>query len=430
MFRWFPNLDTLYAEIPRDTITTNNYLVISKDVLFNHKAIKNFACVPTPESLWQYVQSVPPTDRCFYECIIGERKQKPHFDIDIATGDTGPNRTKGKVTAPDTIDQVAELAQRIIDDVVDALLDINISLRDIRIYTSHGHNKRSFHIVLPEVYCTDNNHAKQLWQYVANKLNQEAAAFVDSNVYSTFQQFRLIGSCKLLAPDRIKVLNKTFVYRGVNISLLPASSNAESQFYESLVSYVPISNTIIPELAIAVESPKVRSTVDLTDELIDTAMDIFNECEWIDGGHGVFRKIIGNLIILKRIRPSYCKTCDETHKHNNAFLLVYEVNKDEWLVMYSCYKAKEKRKLGLINLHADEPETPKITLTPEEPVKRLRKNYALIDPISHYAEPNLKTFGTVIKQQDKMAHLAAVMDGEYISDDALVNYKNPVLRRY
>ena len=85
-------------------------------------------------------------------------------------------------------------------------LAITLKLENVLIYTSHGGNKRSIHIVLNKLAHTDHTEAKLFYNEVCKEITIYTKAiytkdkyldFIDPAVYKSNQQFRVLGSQKV-----------------------------------------------------------------------------------------------------------------------------------------------------------------------------------------------------------------------------------------
>ena len=137
-----------------------------------------------------FQNNIPEEQRCFYEVILGKKSRKPYFDIDIDT-DHYKDMTKDKSDA---------MIELLIENIKDNLYLYNPK---ILVFTSHRPNKLSYHIIVDGVCFSDNEDSK----YFADKvLTVQMKDFVDSRVYNTVQQMRIVGSTKQ-GKDNKKILN-------------------------------------------------------------------------------------------------------------------------------------------------------------------------------------------------------------------------------
>ena len=139
-----------------------------------------------------FQKDVPEGERCFYEVILGKKSRKPYFDIDIDT-EHYTEMTKQKS------DGMIEL---LIENIKDFMYTYSPK---ILVFTSHRPGKLSYHIIVEGVCFSDNEDSKHFADKV---LSVQMKDFVDSRVYNTVQQMRIVGSSKQ-GKDNKKVLDFT-----------------------------------------------------------------------------------------------------------------------------------------------------------------------------------------------------------------------------
>jgi hypothetical protein len=138
---WF---EGLFSDIERDSL--RNALIVSWSY-HDHSEDKTYRLYTTFKSYLEYgmfSMKLSPHERCFYEIILGEGSQKPHFDIDI---DTSKEYIAGEIIKDDLIDNIIRLLQE---------RKVNLTVNDILLFTSHGADKQSYHVIVNN-YCHANN---------------------------------------------------------------------------------------------------------------------------------------------------------------------------------------------------------------------------------------------------------------------------------
>jgi len=113
-----------------------------------------------------YMLKFPIEDRNFYEVILGDLPQKPHFDIDISKKD---------VDDDENIEYIGNiLYQAVIQCSIETLEELSVKVnieKDILIYISHGNDKRSYHIIINNKCHDGNEEARAFYNTVVNKVN-------------------------------------------------------------------------------------------------------------------------------------------------------------------------------------------------------------------------------------------------------------------
>lgn len=270
-----------------------------------------FESVP---SFFGFYNRVPAEARTGYEVILGCYPQKPHFDIDISTRDVSG-------------EQVVELLVDVVQSVL-ASRGVQLDLvHDLMVYTSHGAEKQSYHVVLPQHCHANNVQAKAFSEQVRALLPVEARKYVDPGVYNPLQQFRLLGSTKV-GKGRPKVEQLEWFYHGQRIqgdTLEPMHALARSLVGWTL-DCTPLPVWDVPEPSFV---PKRFLSVEAEEAIAllhaDPAL----------GGNRFKAKNAGGVISLTRQAPGYCPLCTCVHDRENAYLVIRDNN-----VYYKCHRAR------------------------------------------------------------------------------------------
>lgn len=304
-----------------------------------------------------YYFNFPPELRCFYEIILGEYPNKPHFDMDMS---------------------IHEPYEQVFNDLINGIIatlkekDITLNLeKDFCIYTSNKDEKISYHIVINN-YCHNNNkEAKAFYFNVMNKLPPEyfAKGWIDKSVYSPTQQFRTLGSHKI-GSKRYKTLLHTWKFfnteQNVEVNVKHFFDEKELadcvtveekekrrfllEFEESLITARVSSCFMIPSYEVPEIYEKTkRSYVAGSDIDYDEAMAALTLLAHMSGTIPEDRsfpyrldRLSGPFVVLKRMKPSHCKLCNRIHHNQNPYLLIVPENKN---VFFHCRRAPATRNL-------------------------------------------------------------------------------------
>jgi hypothetical protein len=273
-----------------------------------------------------YNSALPPERRCFYEIIPGDSMQKPHFDIDVKKHEYPYDDYD---TGSDGIYQaVIAACRRILDG-----FGIQLTARDILLFTSHGGPKRSYHVVINNYAHRNHNDAKAFYDKVVEVIaNCKYTDYIDPAVYSSCQQFRIVGSRKH-GSDRVKVATP-FLFDG---EVVAPELDDVSLLRSSLVTYACKCH-ILPSFHSPV--PRHLSLVSYGNDDVDKALsflrDKLPDCpfEYV-GTKGPF-------IALKRTRPSICPLCEYTktrmHEHDNSYITISKNGSVSW----HCHRNKKQ----------------------------------------------------------------------------------------
>lgn len=162
--------------------TCPDHFFVYKDT--NNK--RQFRAFKSHIEYYEYLKTIKLEERNHFETIKGDKIQKPHFDIDINKENIGVIITE--------LDIINDLIFAILN--YSKLLGYDIKTEDILMYQSHGKDKYSYHIIIDNWYHINNKEAKLFYQGVISNMQHTKSIFVDSSVYKSLQQFRIIGNCK------------------------------------------------------------------------------------------------------------------------------------------------------------------------------------------------------------------------------------------
>ncbi len=336
----FPKIDYAKSIIKSEMIKKSWYTnLVNKNGLYENVKRLDFVVSYTPKpneylytnfldekELFDFINQSPL--KCFYEIING--KQKPKFDIDI-------DLIKNKNYNGDRLVEV------IIKSCQSVMLPNLLKDQDVLIYTSHGKDKLSYHLVLNH-WCHENNEDAygffiKVLKTTELHLDKSHTEFMDSSVYKTNQAFRILG-CHKINTNRVKV-GQEFNFEN---------------FKDSLITYTKECKLL--------QSFKVergyKIQYDLSNDEVNQALDLltFNFKDLFR-----LRKVTDNKVDLIKTKPYYCPLCKRTHLHENPYLLIYngEVRwgcrrRDEQCIKLN--RLSDKLILGQINLEEDKDEAP------------------------------------------------------------------------
>jgi len=322
--------------------------------------------------LFQYQSNFPLDQRYFYEIIMGDLSQKPHFDIDIKRSEC----PEGK--------DLDELGHEVKDDVIVSILAVGeengvaFSLaQDILVYTSHGESKRSYHIIIHHHCHSNHEQAKAFYKAVTSKMVDERAIYVDHSVYSSRQNFRLLGSQKI-SSYRPKRFCEDYTFQGKEIkheydtSFHSEKHKQLESFKISLISWVS-ECAYLPSFQDDYEREQyVKQHIeedygDISDGELKEAIQIIDDRRATLGSKFPFvvREAKGNIISLRRLRPSWCSICGRNHEHENPYVMVVGNN----LYFYCRRSDSGSETLGTLTTSSPPLKTPLLELSedPEDP---------------------------------------------------------------
>jgi hypothetical protein len=297
------------------------------------------------------------TERNFFEVILGDSAQKPHFDLEQE--------------APFPTDSLEDIWTCLLTTIIQVMQEKGVALiteRDILNFSSHGPDKRSYHVVIDN-YCHSNHkEAKAFYDVVVAKLPKAYWPYVDKAVYSSKQQFRIVGSQKvksgriktlispwpLFSPKEAKMAPILVKYMYLE---LPESPDMEEllQFEASLVGCTH-NCVMLPSFLNKEETTKSLSwdqeREPISDVVAKLAIDQLAMTANLTLAQLPYKMIgiKGGLVMLKRLKPSTCRICKRVHELENPFLIVVKRSVG-YQVYFHCRRASNEAKLdlGMIN---------------------------------------------------------------------------------
>lgn len=280
---------------------------------------------------FEYMMKFRPEERAFYEIVFGELPQKPHFDIDIAYAEftqlcPGENI---EATAAFIKDTVIAGCQQVL---AERLIALDMS-RDVLLYSSHGPQKQSYHIILNN-YCHDGNkEAKAFYDEVVKRVSTFTGGkylkFIDPGVYSPRQQFRLVG-CQKQNSGRPKIFYERYSYNQTEYTHTYSDDVTDMAMkkltivYESMLGFVAgcrfLPSWIPPK---PFSDQQLQNMPDVDDAMVSQCLAMMKSK--IPDSPFTLREVHGHMIILQRHSPSWCPICvdqTEPHETENPYILV------------------------------------------------------------------------------------------------------------
>lgn len=282
----------------------------------------------------EFEESIKPP-KSFYEII--NFQQKPKFDIDINYTD-------------EIKDEFDEIGPKLVETIIKCckliIGSLNLKIpEDILLYSSHGTNKKSYHIVLNHWYHVDHYDALAFYEkishLVAMQLGGRYIEYIDGSVYKKNQAWRLLGSQKH-DSERIKKQEFEMVYVD-NLLKLPSYESTKfglaKQFADSLITFTghckalpsyretPIYSKLFPSVTLTEMDVK-----EIEEMLYKEFKNLFT-----------LRSVKGNIIYLTRKHPYYCRICNRKHEHENPRIMIID-----GCVKWHCQRSDTKCILGYL----------------------------------------------------------------------------------
>jgi len=349
----------LFEDYPRHSLF-NKFLVCWDYYDEKYKKdLRLYTVFPSHLDFAIFFLKVPEEQRSFYEIVLGEYLQKPHFDIDI--------EQSKQLRQQEEQQSDQEILDNLVTAIISLIPDVDLS-KDVCLYSSHGKNKKSYHLVINHFCHPNNNEAKAFYYKIMEKLPKEYQdnKWIDHAVYSKTQQFRIYNSYKR-GTNRIKILEKEWYFKGEKIihqsdELTEDKEDENVQFLinleESIVQARSSNCVLLPKFEEA-EDEEVRIRSKFKSEEIDhdmaiEALNLLAKTGGITPEDRRFPyrldKVEGPFVVLKRIKPSRCRLCNRIHEHQNPYLFV----SPELNVFFHCRRAPPNRNLYIGSLKPEE----------------------------------------------------------------------------
>ena len=288
-----------------------NLLICQQLETRKYAKFKNFA------EFSKYFHKTPPLERCFYEMIRSENSRKPYFDIDL---------------------QISETFD--IDNLKKIILNLLGDKTKILVFTSHTTRKKSYHLVVDGLCFPDYRELKNFYDKVLESIPESEKKFLDESVYKSVQQFRIIGSHKY-GKQNTKILDLSL---SLNYFIPKRLEEKEIGIFNFNLSSSLITNTnycsLIPGYKVEIKEEKnIGIGTSCEGDLEDVLRIFFANYSPDDFKFSQCKERNGNLlIVLRRLNPTYCKSCKRVHESENPFL----VTMGEFRNIYFYCRRKEK----------------------------------------------------------------------------------------
>lgn len=334
--------------------------VVCLNIPNEDKIARSYAAFESVLDFIGYIRKIPRDRWHFFEVIRGSQPQKLYFDIDISQErfeKLGVIKKDMKIESQQK--EMDTFCRKLISDLVKGIVkayhnrkyQLNL-IKNILLFTSHSMVKRSFHLIVTGFAVSNNDENKILANEATEDLSQEQKECVDT-LYSKIQQLRLYQSQKAGSGRPKVLLDKWYYYDNLierprtDLSKL-SSVNSELRqaaeftmlFQQSCVTYIG-GCVVIPILFEKVQDI-IRSTEDDLEDLDPKVVASLSKR--IKGNlFKVYKidRVIGSLVLLKRILRAHCSLCDRIHESENAFL---RVNKHGKIYFY-CRRNNQGTKL-------------------------------------------------------------------------------------
>lgn len=301
------------------------------------KSGRKFGSFRNYNALYEFVLGSNKRFRHLYEVIKGIELAKMRYDVDLMADSTESYNEQRKV-----------ILYRLIKAFQHVHNELTGQNCEYIVYSSCSAPKVSYHVILPtvigyhyqldEFYSQTITHLNKHYPLENEKLKYKN--IIDSSIYKSLQNFRILYCCKA-GKDRYKKILSSFDYNDISYKFNDRGD--KDNFYDSLSGYINRKDV----LKLTFERKQIN--VEETQLDIDHA-EIMALVENI--GSFTLREINGGLIILTKNAKHACPTCSvgeykHVHDNENPYLHVSKYG-DVW---FDCRRNPDKKRtyLGTIN---------------------------------------------------------------------------------
>lgn len=330
---------------------------------------RTFASFKTVWDFIAFYHDIPDDEKMFHEVVQGTATQKLRFDIDMHI--PSPNGI--------TSDQVAISLIQETEKYFKEKLSIDINrFMEILVFSSHGKEKMSNHIIL-NGYCFKGNEAvKKIAEDITARIPIEQREFVDLSIYKSLQNFRIVYSRK--ADGRVKIPQFFF---------LPREAFSEKDRFSMILSASLITECsscrLVAVPGVSEEVHRSKRVIEVDDLKVNEAITLITASYFNGAFPYVYNGVVNGFVQLKRIASCYCPLCERSHEADNAFMRV-----DENSASFFCYRTKGRKIVVQLNDETPAKEKPPVGV-PSESLKKEGGNLSLLLSIVYPEKEEVRT---------------------------------------
>ena len=188
---WRPEWHSkLKKGVSLDTPFKDKQCIVAKDAS-TVGAAKAYCAPPDIETFAEWANTMPDSEKCFYEVLQADNARKLYFDLEVVGGQKAtPTDVETEVIITTVVRQVALAAKD--------WYDVEVTRDDFALLSSCSKEKWSYHMVLKSKLAFD-GHAS-MWEFVDKWFRQgenpELNGFIDLKVWGKNQCWRMPDSSK------------------------------------------------------------------------------------------------------------------------------------------------------------------------------------------------------------------------------------------
>lgn len=338
----------------------------------NSQDIRHYTKFDTFLECIQVMMKIEQDIRCFHEVVLEHRNQKMRFDIDI------------KKTPDVTETEVKQFMDDLIDATIRVYGEIGYQIvpeKHILLFSSHGPQKWSYHIIVDGFYCENCQEASALFKKITEKMpNQERVKdWLDASIYNANHSLRILSSVK---NGRKKILEKVWKFRDqeVHFEYSQKPRNEKHQIVlEFERSFISLTENCFPIPMLVKKNFYNNESEVMDDQVSDYAFRLFKS---IYGDVFTHVKTVSNFVLLQRVKESGCPICNRVHESENAFLVVKTHPKENGMtrheVFFYCRRTSGNKVLVGEKIELDQEETKSVVIENKPNAKFCLKDLEMV----------------------------------------------------
>jgi hypothetical protein len=299
--------------------------------------------------LRSFIISKPAIERCFFEILFQKDNRKIYFDIESEEKEYLNDDFKNEL--------ISKIKATVKEEILSSLGDLSGTQGTPKkreplflVYNSSTEKKLSFHVIVKNYHFKNNTESKNFYDKIVERIDEKYRFFLDPAVYSTLQQFRIVG-CSKHSKTNFKILD---IEKSEGLDKIEDETLRKISFFKSSLLTEVNENDSTHLKGYDIEKEKKIFEIGISEEAdVDDAFLLLNEKY-----PGVFKmtsKLNSNgnfLVTLARMKRSFCNRCDRYHDSENSYMLIVG---DKKTVLFDCRRGKEEdKKEWIANLIKDE----------------------------------------------------------------------------
>lgn len=295
----------------------------------NNEVLNLFLYFSNWATFINFYSKIPDNNKHFYEIVQDECKF--FMDLDAKTNE---------ISILKWYDSINEIKNKV-KSVIYEITNKNAELIEFESLPTINENKYSCHIIVSNIRLPINQ-CKVLCKIITDKVEIEKGKIIDISVYNNWRSLRIEGSSKIGSKriKRLKINNEIIINNDINIKGL--ITNFEKTIYINLLNNNFIDSNFYDKNVIVtdIKNPNKYNLTYIDNNFLDKSkkynynnndilfiknnykkIEIFiNSWHCRNGNIFCTNKIINNMILYKRKRPSNCNICNRIHENQHPYV--------------------------------------------------------------------------------------------------------------